>query len=245
MSKRKAFKVLDNNHNEFRNVKKRKILPPSGPVVNVSYLFKLPYEILEMVYKQLAPCQLILFQNAYPELTISIGHMKCWRDLYLGSNLTNHRTKGEYSSFLNCLLKEINFLCDCCFKKWSKAGSQAALFVQHKSLVLPRMKLCVGCRVNLYEKYPEPTHAGFQSLIITRTRAQQIFKLGDCLMDMVPDKTIKNSFNRGSSSLYTCDNLLRAGRLKHGGDIGIAAASEELQRLWLWNAQTDQNHHHH
>ncbi|KAI9251529.1 hypothetical protein BDA99DRAFT_563791 [Phascolomyces articulosus] len=100
----------------------------------------------------------------------------------------------------NCNIKKIHRLCDVCFIKCPKRGSQAALFVEHKALCLPRMKLCVNFRVTLYQEFPEPMNPVFQNLIVTKTRAQELFKLGDWINDIVPG-------SRQNNSIITSDQL--------------------------------------
>ncbi|KAF9916950.1 hypothetical protein BX616_002353 [Lobosporangium transversale] len=112
------------------------------------------------------------------------------------------------------------------------------------------IRLCLNCRKQHFEKYPEPLPEALMvakaTVYKTKREMRAAYHLGRRQFQKIKDrKSSGTAKNRGTPPvLYSEAEILRRAREMHGGDVGVQAFGNDVSGLWETMVHRCAEYHH-
>lgn len=213
-------------------------------------------ELWELILVELAhfpPSQLIELALASKAMYSMVMALPVWQKIITISGIkpVPKRTKPPVTPYMH-VFNHRTRICEQCYGYAYLSGPKAALPVFSVEEGR-RIRMCLPCRQAYYERHPEPVpqaegddeeeeededdrrrqrrgrHRQRQrrnTRLITKLHGQDMFRLVNRHMDMIPYDQARNPHYRAAAPmrLYDIEDLRTYARHVHGGDVGIEAA---------------------
>ncbi|CDH52469.1 predicted protein [Lichtheimia corymbifera JMRC:FSU:9682] len=211
----------------------------------------LSMELWELILVELAhfsPSQLIELALASKAMYSMVMALPVWQKIISVSGIkpVPKRSKPPVTPYMHVFNHRAR-ICEQCYGYGYLSGPKAALPV-FSIEEGRRIRMCLPCRQAYYERHPEPVprtedddeeedendrrqrrgrrRGRRNTRLITKLHGQDMFRLLDRHMDMIPYDQARNPHYRAAAPmrLYDIEDLRNHARHVHGGDVGIEAA---------------------